>query len=74
MRVKVAAEFNKILRAHLKNEGMTQKMLAEFADIPETTFNRWLQHNKQPSISDACKVARVLRVTLNDLIPPEVYK
>ena len=74
MRTSAGKEFRRTLRGFLKKENLTQKMLAEFAGIPETIFNRWLQANTLPSMSDACKVAKVLRVTLNDLIPPEIYK
>ena len=74
MRAAVVKEFNKNLRACLKKEGITQKMLAEFSGVPITTLGGWVNCGVQPSIDKVCRVARVLRVTLDDLIPPEIYK
>ena len=74
MRAAIASEFNIRLRELLKQEGISQKMLAEFAGVPGSVLRRWLTGEVNPSVAGACKVAKVFRVTLNDLIPPEVYK
>ena len=74
MRAAIASEFNIKLRELLKQEGISQKMLAEFAGVPVSVLCRWMTGRTAPSVTSACKVAKVLRVTLDDLIPPEVYK
>lgn len=74
MRAAVVKEFNKNLRAHIKKAGITQEMLSEFSGVSITTLGGWLSCGVQPSIDKVCRVARVLRVTLNDLIPPEIYR
>ena len=74
MRAAVVKEFDKNLRACLKKAGITQEMLSEFSGVSITTLGGWLNFGVQPSIDKVCKVARVLRVTLDDLIPPEIYK
>lgn len=74
MRAAVVKEFNKNLRAHIKKAGITQEMLSEFSGVSITTLGGWLNCGVQPSIDKVCRVARVLRVTLNDLIPPEIYR
>ena len=74
MRTIIASEFNLKLREHLKRERITQKMLSEFAGVPTSVLSRRLTGEIAPSVAGACKVARVLRVTLNDLIPPEIYE
>ncbi len=74
MRAAVVKEFNKNLRACLKKEGITQKMLAEFSGVPITTLGGWVSGGFSPSLTGVCMIAKVLRVTLDDLIPPEIYK
>ena len=49
-------------------------MLAEFSGVPITTLGGWVSGGFSPSLTGVCMIAKVLRVTLDDLIPPEIYK
>lgn len=65
---------NKTIRELMVREKLNTAMLADFAGIPSTTLYRWTGEGRTPSIVTMCRVARVLRVTLNGLIPTEVYR
>ena len=73
MKQKITDAANKTLKELMAKEKVNTAMLSYFTGVPYTTLCRWTMEDKLPSILVMCKVAKTLRVTLDDFIPSELY-
>ena len=73
----IGASINASLKANLKrimiDDDLTVVMLAEFSGITKKCLRDILHEVHVPNITTICMLAKVLRVSLDELIPKEAY-
>lgn len=57
------------IRKYRKQKGLTQEKLAELANIDYSYLNLIESGKKNPTVKRLAKIARVLGVSLRDLVP-----
>ena len=60
--------FNERLASLRKNIGLSQQDLAEAIDVSIDSIRRWEARKQEPLLSDLKQLAKVLGVTINELI------
>lgn len=65
-------EFIENVKKELKKQGITKTELGRNTDISEGTIRSW-EKGKQPSLDKACKIAKYLKVSLDELCEIETY-
>ena len=60
--------FGRLLRQHREHVGLSQERLAKAAGISVWTLRRWEQRGQTPLVKVLVKVAKVLEVSLDDLV------
>ena len=53
---------------YLKRAGMTQRMLAAYADITEVSISRYISGDRAPRATVLYKISKVLNCTMEDLM------
>ncbi len=53
---------------YLKRAGMTQRMLAAYADITEVSISRYISGERAPRATVLYKISRALNCTMEDLM------
>lgn len=62
------SEFGKNLSQIRKQRRLTQQQLAEFVDVQQRVISRWETGAVKPHLDHAIKLARVLEVSLDQLV------
>ena len=57
----------KTLRNRREELGLTQKQVAEMIGIAESAYQRYEYYSREPSASTACKIAKALKCTVEEL-------
>lgn len=60
-------DFGKCLLAYRLTKGLTQKELAEKAEVTEAALSYYENEKHIPTVTTACAIADALGVTINDL-------
>ena len=60
--------FSKNLRKFRKEQGLSQKELAERIGVPFQTINRYENTNMLPNIANIMSIAKVLKVSIDELV------
>ena len=58
------------LRVILAEENITNRWLASQLGVAEMTISRWSTNKVQPSLAQLIDIAKVLDVTLDELVEP----
>ena len=53
---------------YLKRAGMTQRMLAAYADVTEVSISRYISGDRAPRATVLYKISKVLNCTMEDLM------
>ena len=53
---------------YLKRAGMTQRMLAAYADITEVSISRYISGDRAPRATVLYKISKALNCTMEDLM------
>lgn len=61
------SNFAKGVKKALKEQGVSQKDFAKKIKKTPVTVSKWLNDVTEPSLSDAAKVAKTLKIKLDDL-------
>jgi len=56
------------LKEVIQSQGRTQLWVAEQLGVKEDTFGQWCRNNRQPSIFKLKEIAKLLDVTMEELI------
>lgn len=62
------------IREQMKLHRINAAMLSEFAELGETSVASMLRNEYVPNALTLCKIAKVFRVSLDDLLPREAYQ
>lgn len=65
---------NERLKELLKEKGMSQAALARALGINPRLVCRYCHGQRKPRIDTLLRMAEVLRVPVNELVPPERYR
>ena len=63
-----AKAFGEHLKSLLEEKGMSQKELAEKAELTEAAVSRYINGNRSPRIAQAYRMALVIGIDMNTLI------
>lgn len=58
------------LRVILAERNITNRWLAARLGVAEMTMSRWVTNKMQPSLAQLINIAKILDVTLEDLVEP----
>lgn len=58
------------LRVVMAEESITNRWLAAQLGVEEMTISRWSTNKMQPSVAQLINIAKILDVTLEDLVEP----
>lgn len=61
-------QFSKNLKYLRKKNKLSQNKLAKKLNVNQTTIARWEDENREPTISNAFKVAKYFEISIDDLI------
>lgn len=64
----------KTVTKYLTETELKAYMLSEFSGLNQNSVHMIVTKRRSPNVTTLCMIAKVLRCTLNDLIPPEVYR
>ena len=64
----MAAQFGQIIRDNRKKAGLTQEELAAKAKISTMSLRRYEKNERQPAIDVAARIAKVIGISVDDLI------
>ena len=53
-----------------KEKNIQNRVIAKYIDKTEFTISKWRNNKRQPSLEDLIAIARLLRVSIYDLIEP----
>jgi len=71
---RITAAMKKSLGDRMITEDLDCAMLANFSGLSPDVVYRFMHQVRPPNATTLCLLAKVLRCTLDDLIPPEVYR
>lgn len=74
MKGKVTSSAASKIKAAMGKENLNMGMLAAFTDTSPQCISDILHQKRPPSLITLCMIAKVLRLTLDELIPPSLYK
>ena len=63
-----SGNFSATLRAYRENLGFTQRHVAEKLGISRSTYTYYEQGKVEPSLQNLVKLARLFKVTVDDLL------
>lgn len=77
-KTEITTKINTVLKDALtrlmaENE-LTMSILADFSGLTRDCVYRIMIHDKVPNVTTLCMIAKVLRVTLDDLVTPSAYQ
>ena len=58
------------LRVIMAEKNITNRWLASQLEVSEMTVSRWSTNKMQPSVAQLINIAKLLEVTLEDLVEP----
>ena len=61
-------EFSRVLRVRMRRKNMTQKELAEEADVTETTMSRYMNATRSPETYALVRIAKALDCSVDELV------
>lgn len=74
MKVKVTSSAADKIKAAMGKENLNIGMLADFTETSPQCISGILNQKRPPSLITLCMIAKVLRLTLDELIPPSLYR